>query len=82
MVKYLHGLDWKLIDNLARKEHKQIKIPVKLIWGENDPTFPLEVGRILEKEFANCPGLAVIPDTKLLPHEESPEIVAREILRA
>ena len=31
-------------------------------------------------QFKDCRGLVVIPQTKLLPHEERPELVAEHVL--
>ena len=39
MARYLRGLTWQPVDALE-PEHARITIPVRLIWGADDPTFP------------------------------------------
>lgn len=75
LISYLNGIDWKLVDDMA-VQHKNIHQPVLLLWGENDPTFPLSYAKKMLREFADA-KLSVIADSKLLPHEEKPaEVLA------
>ena len=67
--RYLTGVDGKLIDQFATL-HAKIECPVFLIWGEDDPTFPLEQARRMTSGFQHYAGLHVVKKTKLLPHEE------------
>ena len=76
MARYLVGLHWDVVDGLAVR-HGELRMPVLLVWGEDDPTFPIERARAMIPQFANCRGLTPVPGTKLLPHEEKPETVAR-----
>ncbi len=79
-IRYLRGLDWRVVDGL-RTTHAAIRIPVLLVWGEEDPTFPLEEARRrLVEQLPDCRGLKLIPKTRLLPHEERPDLVAAELL--
>jgi pimeloyl-ACP methyl ester carboxylesterase len=73
---FLRGIDWKAVDSLA-EGHRQIKAPVLLIWGEDDPTFPVEMAKKMIPQFRDCRGLKVIPKAKLFVHEERPEEVMR-----
>src|SRR6185503_9032667 len=41
---YLLGIDWGIVDDLA-EGHGRIRVPVLLVWGEDDPTFPIERAR-------------------------------------
>ncbi len=75
----LRGIDWALLDSLAQG-HARIKAPVLLIWGEDDPVFPLAEARKMVPQFHDCRGLKVIPGAKLFVHEEFPEAVAKESL--
>jgi pimeloyl-ACP methyl ester carboxylesterase len=75
-MRYLRGIDWKLIDSL-REGHKKITAPTLLIWGEDDPTFPVERAREMIGQLPNCRGLETVPRAKLFVHEERPEAVAR-----
>ena len=59
--------------------HRKIDVPVMLVWGENDPFFPLEWAEEMVDTFANA-KLRVISGGKLFVHEEHPEEVAEAIL--
>ncbi|MEL6188043.1 MAG: alpha/beta hydrolase, partial [Myxococcota bacterium] len=59
--------------------HARIDVPVKLVWGEKDPFFPVEWAREMVSTFPQA-SLQVIPDMKLFVHEERPEEVAQAIL--
>ena len=71
MLRYLRGLTWSVVDALA-ENHRKITVPVLLVWGEDDPTFPIERARPMVAQFANCRGLVSVPRTKLLLYEERP----------
>lgn len=75
----LRGIDWALADSLAQG-HAQILAPVLLIWGEDDPVFPVARAREMIPQFADCRGLTVVPRAKLFVHEEQPERVAHACL--
>jgi pimeloyl-ACP methyl ester carboxylesterase len=51
-------------------------MPVLLIWGADDPTFPVALARAMVGQFPNA-RIAEIPGAKLLVHEEKPAEVAR-----
>ena len=68
---FLRGLDWGEIDALATK-HEAIRSPVLLLWGEADPTFPVEQGRRLAAQLPSCVGFRTIAGAKLFPQEEKP----------
>ena len=67
----------KNIDEITSK-YKDIKIPVLLIWGENDQTIPLSIGQRLEKDLPNA-KLVVIPECGHLPPEEKPQELVKII---
>jgi len=78
--KYLKGIDWSLVDSF-KELHGQIKAKTIFLWGENDKTFPIKLGREMINQF-NCEiEFVVIKNTSLLPHEERPDQVANEIMR-
>ncbi len=78
-LKYLRGIDWKLIDRFEQL-HQQIEADTLIIWGEDDKTFPVELGRRMLSQF-NCRIQFVpIANASLLPHEEKPNEVCRAIL--
>jgi pimeloyl-ACP methyl ester carboxylesterase len=78
-IHYLRGIDWQMVDGM-RAEHASIAIPTLLIWGEDDPVFPIEQARAMAKQLPNCRGLAIIPNAKLFVHEERPDEVAKVAL--
>jgi pimeloyl-ACP methyl ester carboxylesterase len=78
-IHYLRGIDWRMVDGM-RAEHAAITIPTLLIWGEQDPVFPIEAARAMAEQLPNCKGLAIIPGAKLFVHEERPEEVAKAAL--
>lgn len=75
MRRYLRGLKWDSVDALEQG-HARITMPVQLIWGADDPTFPVEYARKMVKQFPDG-RLAEIPGAKLLVHEEKPQEVVR-----
>lgn len=79
-IRYLRGIDWALVDRLAA-DHRRIANPVLLIWGEDDSIFPPRRARVIAEQLADCRGFVVVPNAKLLAHEEQPQIVADHIRR-
>lgn len=52
------------------KLHQRIRAPVQLIWGVDDPFFPLARARGMVDQFAGGATLHEIPRAKLFVHEE------------
>jgi len=77
-IRYLHGIDWELVDGLATR-HREIAAHVLFIWGLDDPTFPVEPAREMASQFAHA-DFVEIPDAKLLVHEERPDAVVEHVL--
>jgi len=75
MRRYLRGARWEPVDALEH-DHARLAMPVQLIWGADDPTFPVELARTMVTQFPNA-RLAEIPGARLLVHEEKPAEVAR-----
>lgn len=59
--------------------HGRLDVPVKLVWGEHDPYFPLDWTREMVGTFPNA-SLHVVEGMKLFVHEEAPEEVAAALL--
>lgn len=59
--------------------HAKIDVPVHLIWGEDDPFFPVEQAKQMVNTFQDA-QITVIQDAKLFVHEEYPEQVAQAML--
>lgn len=78
LISYLNGIDWDVVDGLA-VQHQTIGQPVLLLWGENDLTFPLTYAEKMLPEFPDA-ILKSIPDCKLLPHEEKPDMALVALL--
>lgn len=79
-MRYLRGVDWRTVDALA-EVHRSLRCETQLIWGADDPTFPLARARAMATQFTPPAEVAVIDDAKLLVHEERPDEVARAWLR-
>jgi pimeloyl-ACP methyl ester carboxylesterase len=73
MRRYLLGATWKPVDALAR-DHARLTMPVRLIWGADDPTFPVALARAMVAQFADA-QLTEIAGGRLLVHEEKPAVV-------
>jgi pimeloyl-ACP methyl ester carboxylesterase len=59
--------------------HRCITAPVVLIWGEDDPFFPVEHARAMLPEFRDVRGFHVLPGQKLFVHDEAPQLVAAHL---
>ena len=78
-IRRLQGIEWPLVDGLAQG-HGKIDAAVLLIWGEDDPVFPLPEARKMVPQFRNCRGLKIIQSAKLFVHEERPDEVSQATL--
>ena len=78
-LRYLRGIGWDVVDGL-REVHARLHMPVQLLWGTNDPTFPLALGRAMASQFPTPASFVPIPGAALLAHEEQPELVLRPLL--
>ncbi len=70
-ARLMDGFDWSLMDGLPAI-HQAITAPVQLIWGANDPWFPLEKARAMPAQFGGECALHVLDPGKLFAHEEFP----------
>ena len=61
--------------------HARITAPVRLIWGADDPWFPLDAARRMMGQLAGPVELVEVPGAKLFVHEEYPEVFAAEVRR-
>jgi len=77
--KVLKSFDMdKHVHHLA-SVHRQIDVPVQLVWGDQDPFFPIQQARDMVSTFANA-ELAEIKGAGLFSHEENPAAVAAALL--
>jgi haloalkane dehalogenase len=71
-LELVRALDVRLIDQLPAL-HARIQAPVQLIWGADDPIFPLPLARAMVTQFRPAASLEVLPGGKVFVHEEQPE---------
>ncbi len=73
----VRSFDTQFVSDLA-VVHRQIHVPVQLVWGEDDPFFPVGWAREMVETFPNA-RLHVVPKAKLFCHEERPDEVAKAL---
>jgi haloalkane dehalogenase len=74
LQRYLRPLAWDVVDAFGQA-HASLPMPVQLIWGADDPTFPVSHARRMLAQFQRA-QLLEVPGAKLLVHEEKPDQVA------
>ncbi len=62
------------------RRFREVDSPTLLLWGEEDPVIPVELGRRLAHELPRS-ELVTLPECGHLPPEEQPEESARAVLR-
>lgn len=77
-IRLLKSFHFRFIDELADL-HTRIDVPVQLVWGVDDPFFPIEAARKDVATFADG-RLAEIEGAGLFSHEEKPAEVAAALL--
>jgi pimeloyl-ACP methyl ester carboxylesterase len=78
MRRYLADLHWDRIDAL-RQRHAELLMPVLLLWGEDDPTFPAPLARAMAEQMPDCRYVG-IAGARLLVHEEQPMLAVQALL--
>ncbi len=79
IIRYLWGIDWGIVDGLAAG-HTRLNVPVLFVWGEDDPTFPIEQARPMATQLSDCRGFKAVPGASLLVYEERADVVAEHAL--
>lgn len=77
-IRLLQTFDTSFVEALGDL-HRRIDVPVQLVWGKEDPFFPLPWAEEMVNTFSDA-KLTVIPGAGLFSHEERPEEVARALL--
>jgi haloalkane dehalogenase len=77
-VKLLRSFDMQHVDDL-RRIHRRIVVPVQLVWGDQDPFFPVGVAQRMVTDFPDA-QIEIIEGAGLFSHEERPADVARALL--
>lgn len=78
-VALLRTFDTKHVLDLT-EVHQRITVPVQLVWGDQDPFFPLAWAREMVDTFPQA-TLRVVEGAGLFSHEERPAEVAQALLR-
>jgi pimeloyl-ACP methyl ester carboxylesterase len=77
-VKLLRSFDMHDVTDLPGV-HRRLDVPVQLVWGDQDPFFPVERAKAMIAEFPDA-RIEVIEGAGLFSHEERPADVARALL--
>jgi pimeloyl-ACP methyl ester carboxylesterase len=77
-MRILRSFDTRYVRELPAL-HRQITVPVQLVWGDHDPFFPVERAREMAGTFPDA-ELTVIGGASLFCHEERPAEVAAALL--
>lgn len=77
-ARLLRSFDFQLVRDLDEVHHR-IEVPVQLVWGDQDPFFPVARAREMVGSFPDA-RLAVIEGAGLFSHEERPSEVAQALL--
>jgi haloalkane dehalogenase len=75
MFQFLAQMKFARLDQF-RELHGKLAMPVALIWGADDPTFPEVTARVMAAQFPHVAHFWSIPRGKLFVHEEQPDRVA------
>ena len=77
-VRVLRTFDEHFVRDLADL-HRRITVPVQMVWGDQDPFFPIAQARDMVETFPDA-RLHVVPGAGLFAHEERPADVAQALL--
>ncbi len=77
-VRVLRTFDEHFVRDLAGL-HRRIEVPVQMVWGDQDPFFPVAWARDMVETFPEA-RLHVVPGAGLFAHEERPADVAQALL--
>jgi haloalkane dehalogenase len=68
----VESFDFDLLDTLS-SVHAKIRVPTLLVWGPEDPFFPVAKAKAMVAQFGGPAELVEIPGGKLFVHEDHPE---------
>jgi len=80
VFRFLTGMKFARLDEFAQL-HAKLRMPVALVWGADDPTFPEARARAMASAMPGFRVFHSIANARLLVHEEQPAQVARAILQ-
>lgn len=78
MMQLVRSFDMDLVDQLPTLQ-RRIDVPVRLVWGDQDPFFPITDARGMVEDFPNADFVA-IEGAGLFCHEEAAAEVADALL--
>jgi pimeloyl-ACP methyl ester carboxylesterase len=70
--RLIKNVDFEIVDRLA-ETHARIAAPVRLIWGDADPIFPVRKVEAVLGQFGGGAELCTIARAKVFAHEDHPE---------
>jgi pimeloyl-ACP methyl ester carboxylesterase len=76
-IKTLQNSDDRQLEELSH-HYQDIKVPILIIWGENDRLMPLSYQQRLTQTFPQAQNL-IIPNCGHIPQEECPQEVYHAI---
>lgn len=79
-IAYLQGIEWHIVDGLLAV-HPHLKADTLFLWGEDDKTFPISLGKKMAQQLGGKTTFVTIKNASLMPHEEQPQEVITEILK-
>jgi len=71
-------MDQRYTDEIESR-YREMRCPVRIIWGERDGWIPLERGRELAKRIASS-SLRIVPEAGHLVQEDAPEAIVAALL--
>ena len=77
-TRLLRSFDMRHVTDLPGI-HRQIDVPVQLVWGDQDPFFPVDRAKAMVSTFPDA-RIEVIEGAGLFSHEERPAEVAQALL--
>lgn len=77
-MRLIRSFERRHVDDLG-KAHARISAPVRLVWGDQDPFFPVAQARQMVDTFPDA-TLVEVPGAGLFSHEEAPQAVAEALL--
>jgi pimeloyl-ACP methyl ester carboxylesterase len=77
-MRFLREMKFARLDEFERL-HAELRMPTLLVWGADDPTFPVARARDMLPQFGNVAGFQPVAEAKLFVQEEQPQTVAERI---
>jgi haloalkane dehalogenase len=77
-MRFLREMKFARLDEFERL-HAELRMPTLVVWGADDPTFPVARARDMLPQFGNVAGFHPVAEAKLFVQEEQPQTVAERI---